>query len=184
MVYVIINYCIIRHDVSRRYSSLSVQYGSVPWMHQCLLTKHYLSHVWFRVLWRRLINNWWSVMLEEMRIVVFDRGDGILFVGWELSESHKPQWCSSTWPNLQSPIQSLENKLQWDIQGHELLLSYQIKSSRLIEDCWHQLLIIPVMAKLNFQQPLLQSSVSNDPSEIILICWFVAQETFLPIYQC
>ncbi len=36
---------------------------------------------------------------------------------------------------------------------------------------------IPVMAKLNFQQPLLESSVSNDPSEIILICWFGAQKT-------
>ncbi len=31
-------------------------------------------------------------------------------------------------------------------------------------------------AKLNFQQPLLQSSVSHDPSEIILICWFGSQE--------
>ncbi len=37
------------------------------------------------------------------------------------------------------------------------------------------------MEKLNFQQPLLQSSVSHDPSEIILICWFGAQETFLLI---
>uniref|UniRef100_A0A673J0W0 NAD(P) transhydrogenase, mitochondrial n=1 Tax=Sinocyclocheilus rhinocerous TaxID=307959 RepID=A0A673J0W0_9TELE len=33
------------------------------------------------------------------------------------------------------------------------------------------ILFIPVMAKLNFQQPLLQSSVSHDPSEIILICY-------------
>ncbi len=32
-----------------------------------------------------------------------------------------------------------------------------------------------MMAKLNFQQPL----VSHDPSEIILICWFAAKETFL-----
>jgi len=31
---------------------------------------------------------------------------------------------------------------------------------------------IPVMTKLNFQQPLLQSSVSHDPSEIIIICSF------------
>ncbi len=29
---------------------------------------------------------------------------------------------------------------------------------------------IPVMGKLNFQQPLLPSLVSHDPSEIILIC--------------
>ncbi len=34
---------------------------------------------------------------------------------------------------------------------------------------------------LNFQQPLNQSSVSHDPSEIILICWFSAQETFIII---
>ncbi len=36
-------------------------------------------------------------------------------------------------------------------------------------------------AKLNFQQPLLQSSVYLGPSEIILICWFAAQEQFLTI---
>ncbi len=35
------------------------------------------------------------------------------------------------------------------------------------------------MAKLHFKQPLLQSSVSRDPLEIILICWFGAQEAFL-----
>ncbi len=29
----------------------------------------------------------------------------------------------------------------------------------------------------HFQQALLQSSVSHDPSEIILIYWFSAQET-------
>ncbi len=29
-----------------------------------------------------------------------------------------------------------------------------------------------LMVNLNIQQPLLQSSVSQDPSEIILICWF------------
>ncbi len=33
-------------------------------------------------------------------------------------------------------------------------------------------------AKLNFYQPLLQHSLSHDPSEIILIYWFAAQETF------
>ncbi len=35
------------------------------------------------------------------------------------------------------------------------------------------------VAKQNFQQPLLQSSVSHDPSEIILICWFDSQEAFI-----
>ncbi len=40
---------------------------------------------------------------------------------------------------------------------------------------------IPVTAKLNFQQSLRQSSVSHDPSEIILICWFGAKETFIII---
>ncbi len=37
------------------------------------------------------------------------------------------------------------------------------------------------MPKLKFQQPLLPSLVSHDPSEIILICWFGAEETFLII---
>ncbi len=32
--------------------------------------------------------------------------------------------------------------------------------------------------KADFSASLLQSSVSHDPSEIILICWFAAQETF------
>ncbi len=32
-----------------------------------------------------------------------------------------------------------------------------------------------------FSASLLQSSVSHDPSEIILICWFAAQETFFKI---
>jgi len=39
--------------------------------------------------------------------------------------------------------------------------------------------VIPVMANLNFQQPLLQSLVSHGPSEIIIICWFGARETFI-----
>ncbi len=34
-------------------------------------------------------------------------------------------------------------------------------------------------SQLNFHQPLLQSSVSHDPSEVILIRWFDAQATFL-----
>jgi len=37
------------------------------------------------------------------------------------------------------------------------------------------------MAKLNFQQASIQCSQSHDPSEIILICWFAAQDTFLII---
>ncbi len=35
------------------------------------------------------------------------------------------------------------------------------------------------MAKLNVQQPLLQSSVSHGPSEIIQICEVDAQEIYL-----
>ncbi len=35
--------------------------------------------------------------------------------------------------------------------------------------------------KLNFQQPILLSSVSHDPSEIILISWFGAQAAFFII---
>ncbi len=35
--------------------------------------------------------------------------------------------------------------------------------------------------KAKFSASLLQSLVSHDPSEIILICWFAAQETFLII---
>ncbi len=38
-----------------------------------------------------------------------------------------------------------------------------------------------MMAKQNFHQPLLKSSVSHDPSEIILISLFAAQETLLII---
>ncbi len=35
--------------------------------------------------------------------------------------------------------------------------------------------------KAEFSASLLQSSVSHDPSEIIQICWFAAQETFIII---
>ncbi len=37
------------------------------------------------------------------------------------------------------------------------------------------------MVNLNFQQPLILTLVSQDPSEIIQICWFDAQETFIII---
>ncbi len=43
--------------------------------------------------------------------------------------------------------------------------------------------MIPFMAKLHFQQQLLQSSVSHDPSEIILIFWFSAQDIFLLVLK-
>ncbi len=39
------------------------------------------------------------------------------------------------------------------------------------------------MIKSEFSASLLQSSVSHDPSEIILIYWFAAQETFLIIIK-
>ncbi len=42
-------------------------------------------------------------------------------------------------------------------------------------------MFIYVMVKLNFLQPLLQSSVSHDILLIILICWFGAQEILLII---
>ncbi len=38
-----------------------------------------------------------------------------------------------------------------------------------------------MIEKLFFQQPFLQSSVSHDPPEIILMCWLSVQETFLII---
>ncbi len=38
------------------------------------------------------------------------------------------------------------------------------------------------MGKLNFQQPLLQYAVSHNPSEVILICWFDAEEKLLLFY--
>ncbi len=40
---------------------------------------------------------------------------------------------------------------------------------------------IHVMEMLNFQQLFIQSSMSHDPSEIILTFWFVAQENVLII---
>ncbi len=44
------------------------------------------------------------------------------------------------------------------------------------------MLFIAVMPKLDFcKAAILQSSVPYDPSEIIEICWFAAQETFLII---
>ncbi len=45
---------------------------------------------------------------------------------------------------------------------------------------YNKILFISVI-KAEFSASLLQSSVSHDPSEIILICWFDAQETFIII---
>ncbi len=45
---------------------------------------------------------------------------------------------------------------------------------------YSEILFISVI-KAEFSASLLQSSVSHDPSEIIIICWFAAQETFLII---
>ncbi len=36
---------------------------------------------------------------------------------------------------------------------------------------------------MNFQQPLLQFSVSHDPSEIFLICWFATQEILFSLLE-
>jgi len=38
-----------------------------------------------------------------------------------------------------------------------------------------------VIGKLNYQRHYSESSVSHDPSEVILTCRFAAQETFLII---
>ncbi len=45
---------------------------------------------------------------------------------------------------------------------------------------YYKIQFIPLI-KAVFSASLLQSSVSHDPSEIILIYWFPAQETFLII---
>ncbi len=37
-------------------------------------------------------------------------------------------------------------------------------------------------AKLNYLQSLLQFSVSHDPLDIIFVCWFAAQESFIIIH--
>ncbi len=44
---------------------------------------------------------------------------------------------------------------------------------------YFKLWFIPVIAKLHLQEPLLQFLVSHDASEIILICRFAAQKTFI-----
>ncbi len=44
-------------------------------------------------------------------------------------------------------------------------------------ECIYETVIQSCDAKLYFKQSLLQTSLSCDPSEIILTCWFSAQET-------
>ncbi len=39
------------------------------------------------------------------------------------------------------------------------------------------------MAKLNFQKPLLQSSMSQDPFKIILICWYSYILSYISYYS-
>ncbi len=42
---------------------------------------------------------------------------------------------------------------------------------------------IPVRVKLNFQQPLLQSSVSHDTSEIIILCRFIVFFLIISVFS-
>ncbi len=50
------------------------------------------------------------------------------------------------------------------------------KNSNVLKYCF-------IDGQTEYSASLLQSSVSHDPSEIILICWFAAQETFLIIFN-
>ncbi len=52
------------------------------------------------------------------------------------------------------------------------------EKSQLTQSPIIKFIFILLMAKLNLLQPLFQSSVSHDPSDIIQVHWFAAQETF------
>ncbi len=62
---------------------------------------------------------------------------------------------------------------------HLMELYFSKKNSFLFE--YHLKFNLFLWCKAEFSASLLQSSVSHDPSEISLICWFAAQETFLII---
>ncbi len=59
---------------------------------------------------------------------------------------------------------------------HEIFTFYVIYNFEYILKC-------NLLSKAKFSASLLQSSVSHDPSEITLICWFAAQETGYYIYN-
>ncbi len=60
------------------------------------------------------------------------------------------------------------------------------KSSIIVKYYYHNCFLFEYMLKKYkavFSASSLQSSVSHDPSEIILICWFAAQETLLSMLK-
>ncbi len=63
-----------------------------------------------------------------------------------------------------------------NINNNNVLIYYYNKKYQFLI-----LILIPLMVKLNCQQQLQQSLVPHDPSEIILICWFEAQETCIMV---
>ncbi len=69
------------------------------------------------------------------------------------------------------------------IQWHCKIISWNLKSL-LSPWIYFKMLFIPVMAKLNFQQPLLQSSVWHDPSEIRSFSGFFDKEVQKSIIYC
>ncbi len=81
-----------------------------------------------------------------------------------LSSSQVLTQCflSSSWPELQWPHISLK------LKSHSYCFKWRHTK------CFCSILYAFYLKK----QLLLQSSVSHNPSEIVLICWFAAEETF------
>ncbi len=109
-------------------------------------------------------------------------GDGTLRV-WDVKAgscrlavpAHKTEILSCDWCKYD---QVSISSIQFILCGHEWDLYF---ITQFLIQCIIELFILYWTFSEHIKKALLQSSVSRDPSEIVLISWFGAQETFLVI---
>ncbi len=72
-------------------------------------------------------------------------------------------------------------EVSYGYQGYIYLIKNTMKTAIIVKYYYHFSCLFEIFFiyscdfKAEFSASLLQSSVSHDPSEIILICWFAAQ---------
>jgi len=123
-------------------------------------------------------NSFWNYRkLSEIRLMVY------FFVGWFVviydshhrkKEAYAHQGCIYLIKSIKNTVKSI--LLLWNI----FTLSFYLKPHlffcmRVFKKYIFYNVIYSCDGKAEFYTSLLQSSFSHDPSEIILICWFSAQ---------
>ncbi len=99
-------------------------------------------------------------------------------IKWARTENSAKKWPTYFW-YYTLPFRNLKGSFKKNIYNNivKYFLQFKITVSVLIYLIYIYIYLF-LWCKAEFSASLLQSSVSHDPSEIILI-WFAAQETFL-----